>query len=155
MKRFVPALGFGVLVWLTHAILFLFMMLLAALVGQMIPVLGAVIGVAVVAVGLPLSLGVGAIAVYNWLEETPWRSVRSPRATILLALAGHSVGQVLGAMFLETGHLRGGGLPSLLGAAVGCVTLLAFGNLRTRHVEHSGLGLGPTHEPHSWRAAQQ
>jgi hypothetical protein len=88
------------------------------------------LGVPTAVVGIPLGLGLAPAVVHNRLMATRWRPVTSLRATIMLALGGVVIGHFLGAHFFESGHLRGGGASSVVGAVLGCITLLFIANCR-------------------------
>jgi hypothetical protein len=113
-------------------------LLFVALAGRISPVLGMLAAI----VGVPMSLGYSPATVHARLLPTRWAPATSLRGTVLLALSGLALGHVLGALVFESGHLRGGGMGSLIGAALGCVSLLFVANLRPFRRQHcSGLNL--------------
>lgn len=83
---------------------------------------------------LPLSLGLAPLAVHGKLSDTRWRPSTSLQATVVFSLVGLALGYLLGAVFLETGHVRGGGIGSAIGGLLGSFMVLFVANLDSGRV---------------------
>ena len=94
--------------------------------------LGAIISIRlsapVLAIGTPFALGIGPVVAHTLMSRR-WEPVASLRRTVLLALIGSAIGYLVGAIFFESGHLRGGQFGSVAGTFVGALVFVTLGGL--------------------------